>query len=218
MFVKICCISTVEEAELAIAAGATALGLVSAMPSGPGVIADERIREIAAVVGDAALTVLLTQQTREHRVVAQQRHCGVGAVQLVDRYEDDYAALRRALGDVRIIQVVHVVDSGAVSAAMTIGPDVDMILLDSGRPDLERRELGGTGRVHDWRLSRTIVARAPCPVLLAGGLTPENVAVARADVAPYGFDVCSGVRSDDRLDAGKLGRFFRALHGEEADS
>ncbi|HEY7412586.1 MAG TPA: phosphoribosylanthranilate isomerase, partial [Vicinamibacteria bacterium] len=91
--------------------------------------------------------------------------------------------------------------------------DVDALLLDSGRPGAAVKELGGTGRRHDWAVSRRIRERVPVPLFLAGGLTPANVREAVAEVGPYGLDVCSGVRTDGALDERKLGAFFAALDG-----
>ncbi|WP_420449399.1 phosphoribosylanthranilate isomerase [Candidatus Palauibacter sp.] len=94
-----------------------------------------------------------------------------------------------------------------------MAPLVDALLLDSGNPDLPVRQLGGTGRVHDWNHSRTIVERADCPVYLAGGLRPTNVAAALDAVRPFGVDVCSGVRTDGLLDEALLQRFMREARG-----
>src|SRR5215813_9483169 len=146
--VKICCISSAEEASLAVRYGASALGLVSAMPSGPGVIPDNLIAEIAATV-----------PLDEARLVATQ---------------------------------------------------VSAILLDSGNQSLTVKELGGTGRVHDWTVSRAIRAAIDIPLYLAGGLNASNVAEAVHAVGPFALDICSGVRTDGWLDEEKLGAFMRA--------
>ena len=214
MFVKICCVQSVAEAEMALAAGASALGLVSSMPSGPGVIDEQSIREIAQAVGERALTVLLTRETRHASVVEQTRYCGTRAVQLVARYRDPYPALADALAGTRVIQVLHVRGERDVEQARVVAGSVDMLLLDSGRPDAEVAELGGTGRVHDWSLSRRIVAGASCPVLLAGGLDAENVGSAIETVGPHGLDVCSGVRTNEALDGIELARFMAAVRGD----
>lgn len=87
-----------------------------------------------------------------------------------------------------------------------------MILLDSGNPNLEIKELGGTGRVHNWKLSRKIIESISKPVFLAGGLKPENIREAIEKVKPYGVDLCSGVRTNGRLDLEKLGRFFKEVN------
>jgi phosphoribosylanthranilate isomerase len=94
---------------------------------------------------------------------------------------------------------------------------VDALLLDSGNQKLAIKELGGTGRVHDWRISRRIRDAVEVPVFLAGGLNAANVAAAVAAVEPHGVDVCSGVRTDGRLDPAKL-RAFVAEMGTFLDS
>ena len=155
MFVKICCIADLDEARLAIAAGASALGLVSAMPSGPGPIAEDEITRIAAGVPRPTETFLLTALVQAEAIADQQRRCGTTAVQLVDRVEEpELRRLRRLLPDTRIVQVIHVTGPESVDEARAAAPLVDTLLLDSGNPRLAVKELGGTGRVHDWEHSR----------------------------------------------------------------
>lgn len=212
--VKICCISSREEAELAIAAGASALGLVSAMPSGPGVIADELIAEIAAGVPPPVATFLLTSRREAEAIIEQHRACGTTTLQLVDHVpHGELRRLRTALPGIRIVQVVHISGPESVEEAAEVAPLVDALLLDSGNQKLPVKELGGTGRTHDWTLSRRIRDTAGKPVFLAGGLTPANVAAAVAAVQPFGLDLCSGVRSAGRLDAGRLASFFDSVAG-----
>ena len=215
--VKICCISSVAEAQAAVAAGADAIGLVSAMPSGPGVIGENLIAAIAAGAPPALATFLLTSKVEPAAIVAQQRRCGVNTIQLCDALDANaYPALRDALPGIALVQVIHVRDESAVAEAAGIAPMVDGLLLDSGNPGALVKELGGTGRVHDWALSRRIVAEAPCPVFLAGGLNPGNVAEAIRAVRPYGVDLCTGVRTDGALDAAKLGAFIGAVAAADA--
>lgn len=210
--VKICCIASLEEARLAVRQGAAALGLVGRMPSGPGPIADELIAEIAASTPPPIATFLLTSETKPDAIADHVRRCGTNTVQLVDAIDPkDYGALRKALARVKIVQVIHVTGPESVDEAKERAPLVDALLLDSGRPGAAVRELGGTGRVHDWSLSQRIVAEVSCPVFLAGGLRPDNAAEAWAAVQPFGLDLCTGVRTDGRLDAGKLQAFFGAL-------
>lgn len=210
--VKICCIASLAEAELAIRQGASALGLVGHMPSGPGVIGDDLIAEIAAAAPPAVATFLLTSETQPDAVVAHVSRCGTNTVQLVDAVEPGtYDALRKAVPHVKIVQVIHVAGPDSVDEALTVAPQVDALLLDSGRPAATVKELGGTGRVHDWSLSRHIVERARRPVFLAGGLKPDNVAAAWRAVRPFGLDLCSGLRTDGRLDEAKLAAFFGEL-------
>ncbi|MFC7332782.1 phosphoribosylanthranilate isomerase [Rhodocista pekingensis] len=209
---KVCCIASVEEARIAVAAGADALGLVAAMPSGPGPIPDETIAEIAATVPPPVATFLLTCRTDPDGVVEHVRRCGTNTVQLVDAVAPEtYAALRRHCPAVRIVQVLHVEDEAALEEARRVAPRVDALLLDSGRPSLAVKELGGTGRVHDWAVSARIVAESPVPVFLAGGLKAGNVADAVRAVRPFGIDLCSGVRTDGRLDPTRLEALVAAL-------
>ena len=209
---KVCCIGSLEEARLAIDLGATAVGLVSAMPSGPGVIPEKLIAEIAQAVPDRIETFLLTSQTRAERIVEQHRRLGTTTLQLVDEVEGDgLSLLRRELPGIRLVQVIHVTGEDSAVQARRVAPQVDALLLDSGNPGAKVKELGGTGRVHDWSVSRRIVAESSVPVYLAGGLTPDNVAEAVAQVGPHGLDVCSGVRSAGLLDADKLSRFVAAM-------
>ena len=213
MFVKICCIADLEEARLAVRAGASAIGLVSAMPSGPGPIPEELIAEIAAAVPAPTETFLLTALRDAEAIADQHRRCGTTALQLVDHVtEAELRRLRKLVPGVRLVQVIHVVGPESVDEAGAAAAFVDTLLLDSGNPRLAVKELGGTGRVHDWTHSRLICETADVPVLLAGGLHPGNVRTAMEHVRPSGLDVCSGLRINGRLDAGTLQDFFRAIH------
>jgi phosphoribosylanthranilate isomerase len=210
--IKICCIASVAEAQVAIAHGADALGLVAAMPSGPGPIPEPRIAEIAATVAPPVATFLLTAHTRVTDIVAQHRRCRTTTIQLVDRLtEGTHADLRAALPGTTIVQVIHVTGPESLDEALAAAPDVHALLLDSGNPRAAIKELGGTGRVHDWEMSRRIRDAAPVPVFLAGGLRPDNAAAAIAAVQPWGLDLCSGVRREGALDAERLRQFMAAV-------
>ncbi|GAC1653510.1 MAG: phosphoribosylanthranilate isomerase [Gemmatimonadaceae bacterium] len=197
---------------LAVTAGVDALGFVSQMPSGPGVIAEQLIQELVRDVPPSVATVLLTSHTDADAIIRQMVRCGTSTVQLVDTVAPHvYAELRGALPTVEVVQVVHVVGERSVAEAAAAAPFVDALLLDSGNPALKVRELGGTGRTHDWSLSRRIVAEVPVPVYLAGGLRPENVGVALGIVRPFGVDVCTGVREGSTLDAHRLTSFLAGV-------
>jgi len=214
--VKICCIASVAEAWMAIEHGASAIGLVSAMPSGPGPIAEELIAEIAAPVPPGVASFLLTCKQDVASIIDQQRRTRVNTIQICDRLVDGtYEDLRQALPGISLVQVIHVTGPEAVHEALAISSHVDAILLDSGNQSLRVKELGGTGRTHDWALSRAIRESVEVPVYLAGGLKPENVAEAIRAVRPFGVDVCSGLRTDGRLDEVKLKSFFAAI-GKDA--
>lgn len=217
--VKICCISSPAEAQVAIAAGAHALGLVSSMPSGPGVIDEALIARIAAQVPAAVQTFLLTSKQCAIDIVEQHRRCRTSTLQLVDHLPfDELKRLRDALPGVQLVQVIHVTGAASVSEALAVSPLVDALLLDSGNPHAAVKELGGTGRTHDWALSRQIVAASPRPAYLAGGLRADNVAQAIATVQPFGLDLCSSVRTHGRLDGVKLQAFFAAVRQADARS
>lgn len=213
MFVKVCCIASVDEARLAVSAGASAIGLVSAMPSGPGPIPEELIAEIAARVAPPTETFLLTALTDAEAIADQHRRCHTTALQLVDHVpETELIRLRRLVPAARLVQVIHVLGEQSVEEARAAAPLVDTLLLDSGNPGLAVKELGGTGRVHDWAHSRRICETAGVPVLLAGGLNPGNARAAIEQVRPTGLDICSGLRTEGRLDPHKLLAFFQAIH------
>jgi phosphoribosylanthranilate isomerase len=210
--IKICCMQGLEELALAVRYGADAVGLVSAMPSGPGPIDDELIAIIAARVPPGVSSFLLTSRRAAAGIADQVRRLRPTAVQIVDRPEDGcHAALRAALPGLKIVQVVHVTGPEALAEARAAAPAVDALLLDSGNPALPVKELGGTGRTHDWATSRRIREAVSVPVWLAGGLTPGNVASAIEAVRPFGVDVCSGVRTHGRLDEDMLARFVAAV-------
>lgn len=210
--VKICCISSIEEAALAVRHGASALGLVAEMPSGPGVISEACIAEIAATVPPPVDTFLLTSRTDPAEIAAQHARCRTTTVQICDRLpKHGHAALRKLLPGVSLVQVVHIADQASVDEALSVAAQVDALLLDSGNQGLAVKELGGTGRTHDWSLSAQIVERSSVPVFLAGGLHPGNVGDAIRSVRPFGLDLCTGVRTNGRLDKRKLGPFMAAV-------
>ena len=211
--IKICCISSENEARMAIENGASAIGLVARMPSGPGPIADDLIRQIAKTVPPPVATFLLTSETSVKEIIEHHHRTNTNTIQIVDSLSSGtYSQLKAALPGVKIVQVIHVIDERSVDEAIIISEMVDALLLDSGNPKLKIKELGGTGRVHDWKLSRQIRDKSRCPIFLAGGLNPDNVRQAIEEVQPFAVDVCSGVRTDGRLDRKKLELFtIRAL-------
>lgn len=211
--VKICCISSLEEAALAIRYGASAVGLVGKMPSGPGVIGDELIREIAVTIPPGVSSFLLTSETDAQLILDHHHKTRTNTIQLVDYVEHHvYDELRKQIPAVKLVQVIHVLDEGDLTRAKRIAPFVDALLLDSGNPTLGIKLLGGTGQVHNWEISRQIREAVKVPVYLAGGLGPHNVRAAIDTVEPFGVDLCSSVRTNGQLDETKLAAFFEAVN------
>lgn len=210
---KVCCISSVEEARTAVDAGASAVGLVSDMPSGPGVISDGHIGEIVRHVPPGVDSFLLTSLQDPEAIIAEHQRTRTTSVQLVAALPAGaHARLRDALPGIRLVQVIHVVDETAMDDAATVGDEVDAVLLTSGNPAPEVKEFGGTGRNHDGNISARIVEQLSIPVFLAGGLTPATAAEAVAAVEPFGLDVCTGVRGPEfALDPGTVDQFAAAL-------
>lgn len=210
--VKICCISSESEAKMAIKYGASALGLVGHMPSGPGVISDELILKIASSIPPPIATFLLTSETQVSNIINHHQKVKTNTIQIVDALTaGSYQDIRTALPSVKLVQVVHVIDEKSIDEAIAIAEHVDCLLLDSGNPNLKVKELGGTGRTHNWALSRKIREAVNLPLFLAGGLNPLNVRQAIEEVQPFGIDLCSGVRSNGNLDESKLAAFFQAI-------
>ena len=211
MKIKICCIGSHKEAQIAAESGASSIGLVSAMPSGPGVIDEATIAAIIKSASSDIETVLLSSQTGYEGIAEQVEKCRPDTVQLVDRVEPFVIRqLQQKFATLSVMEVLHVTGPASQHEPQYLNSNADFLLLDSGNPELLVKELGGTGRVHDWQISAQIVRDVPVQVYLAGGLNPNNVGAAIKSVRPYGVDVCSGVRSDGQLDAVKLNAFTAA--------
>ncbi|MDH0658870.1 phosphoribosylanthranilate isomerase [Empedobacter falsenii] len=212
--VKICCISSKEEAQQAIKYGASGLGLVGNMPSGPGIIGDDLIKDITQIIPPTLASFLLTSETTSETIIQHYKKVYTNTIQLVDELKnEEYQILRNELPWVKLVQVIHVIDENSVTEAIEKSQFVDAILLDSGNPNLQVKELGGTGRTHNWAISKKIREEINIPLFLAGGLHPDNIREAIDVVQPFGVDICSGVRTDGKLDEKKLDAFFRAVNG-----
>jgi phosphoribosylanthranilate isomerase len=210
--IKVCCIASIEEARLAIAAGADALGLVGAIPSGTGSISESLIAEITAWAPPPISTFLLTSEVTAFGISAHVRATRPTTVQVVGHIDPREAAELAAREPVvRRVQVIHVQGPDALDLIPRYAPHVHAFLLDSGNPGATVPELGGTGRVHEWAISAAFVKASPRPVFLAGGLNAGNAGEAIRVVRPFGLDLCSGVRTDGRLDPGKLNAFVEAV-------
>ena len=211
--IKICCISSIEEAHLAINLGASAIGLVGHMPSGPGIISDDLIAKIAVSVPKHIDTFLLTSETSAERIIQHHSKVNTSTIQIVDAItEGTHLQIKTALPNIKIVQVLHVLNENSIEEAIEMSKYVDAILLDSGNPNLATKELGGTGRVHNWEISKAIVKKVTVPIFLAGGINLENAFQAIHKVKPFGLDLCSGVRTNGLLDLEKLTSFFKVVN------
>jgi len=214
--IKICCISSVEEAKMAINYGADALGLVGKMPSGPGPISEQLIASIVKIIHPPLASFLLTSEQSVNGIIEHVKRVHTNTVQIVDELvEGSYSAIRTAIPYLRIVQVIHVTGDESIGQALKIQDEVDAILLDSGNPNATIKILGGTGNTHNWEISKEIVKSLSIPVFLAGGLHAGNVEEAIKTVKPFGVDICSGVRTNGLLDAGKLKMFVDAIRTTE---
>lgn len=210
--VKICCIESWEEAKMAIEHGASALGLVGNMPSGPGVIDDYKINQIAQKIPPGISSFLLTSSTSAEDIINHHRKTFTSVIQIVDEIKiSDYDKMRMTLPGTKLVQVIHVIDERAIEYAHQIESKVDAILLDSGNPNAKIKTLGGTGKTHNWQISAELVQKVNVPVFLAGGLNPDNIIQAIEVVNPFGVDICSGVRTNGKLDEVKLSDFFAEI-------
>ena len=211
--IKICCISSVNEAKLAIDHGADAIGLVGKMPNGPGPIPDWLIAEIVKTIQPPIASFLLTSEQSSEEIIYHVKRVDTNTVQIVDELTTGtYSDIRTALPHLKIVQVIHVTGEESIDEAVRLSPNVDALLLDSGNPKASLKTLGGTGNVHNWDLSREIVKAVNIPVFLAGGLHANNVRQAIETVRPFAVDICSGIRTEGRLDPNKLEAFIKAVH------
>lgn len=211
--IKICCISSIEEAKIAIEYGADALGLVGKMPSGPGPITDGMIAAIAKTIQPPIASFLLTSEQSSAGIIEHIKRTGVNTVQIVDELlTGSYQHIKDELPHIKIVQVIHITGEDSIDQALEIHQHIDAILLDSGNPKAAVKTLGGTGNIHNWSISRELVKAVNVPVFLAGGLNASNVKEAIDTVKPFGVDICSGVRTSGKLDAGKLSAFISAVH------
>jgi phosphoribosylanthranilate isomerase len=209
--------ASLEETQLAIAAGADAVGFVAARPASPRTIDDRAIAAIAALVPAPIATFLLTSESTAAGIARHVSATGASTVQILAPLRSSEAEqLPKLLPTTRCVQVIHVENESALDLIDHYAAHVHAFLLDSGRPNLPIPEYGGTGRTHDWSVSAAFVRQSPHPVFLAGGLSAANVGEALRTVRPFGVDLCSGVRTEGRLDRDKLAAFIDAVRSSDA--
>jgi phosphoribosylanthranilate isomerase len=188
--VKICGITREEDLAVAVAAGADAVGFLVGVPSSPRNLTLERAEILLRQVPIFVDSVVVTAPQNISDVVEICERLKPTAIQLHGKKHLDASEIREKIRDTRLIKTIYVKKASLSEATIKDSKIFDAILLDS----FTKNQLGGTGRIHDWTLSRQIKeAVAPTPVILAGGLKPENVKEAILKVQPYAVDVASGV-------------------------
>jgi phosphoribosylanthranilate isomerase len=210
--IKVCCIANAEEAQIALNQGINAVGLVGHMPSGPGVIGSDRAASIIAALPGGVDSFFLTSHELGRDIVEALGVIKASTVQIVRHIDPvEYLPIIENLPNLRRIQVIHVENDSALGLIERYNEVADAFLLDSGKTMGTNPQFGGTGKVHDWVISKQFVQSTDLPVYLAGGLSSENVFRAVTEVRPAGVDVCSGVRSNDTLDLEKLQAFVQEV-------
>ena len=200
--VKICGITSAADAIAAADAGADALGFIL-YPKSKRYVAPEKIRGLVENLPPYVQRVAVTVNAAPEEIAAMEKLAAFDVWQL---HGDETPEAVRALQPRRLVKALHLPLGAGHPPAEAYA--VDALLLDT-----PSAEYGGTGKTFDWKLAAEFRARAPKPVILSGGLTPENVAEAIRVVQPYAVDVSSGVEADGvagKKDHAKLRDFIQA--------
>jgi phosphoribosylanthranilate isomerase len=211
---KLCGIRSENDLRIALAAGADAIGFISGTTHfSEDALDAERAAELSRLAPPFVTRVLVTHLEEASAILELADRVGVDAIQVHGLVTTETVRdVRKHAAGRKIVKAVHVTGPEAVDAARRIASDCDAVLLDSRTAD----RLGGTGRTHDWSVSATIAETLHdlgCPVILAGGLRPDNVADAIDRVRPFAVDVNSGVETaggDKQADA--CATFVAAAH------
>ncbi len=188
--VKICGITREEDLAVPLAAGADAVGFLVGVPSSPRNLTLERAEKLLQRVPVFVDSVVVTAPQSINGLVKICERLKPTAIQIHGRKNFHASELRERIEHTRLIKTIYVTEETLNETVIEYLKAFDAVLLDS----FTKGQYGGTGRVHDWTLSRQIKeAVAPLPVILAGGLKPENVQEAILTVQPYAVDVSSGV-------------------------
>ena len=210
---KICGINSLEDVNVVLKSGAHALGfLVGITHLAEDKVSNEEAKTLIEGLPPYVSSVAVTHLTNVNEIIELVKYLGVTTVQIHDYIPPEAVkVVRDMLQCVKIIKAVHVVDEDALAVAKSFVPYVDAILLDSRTNE----RLGGTGMTHNWNISAKIVQAVKKPVILAGGLTSDNVYEAVIKVKPFGVDVNSGVETKYKKDFLKVSKFIsNAAKGE----
>lgn len=205
MRVKICGTATFADLDCAVAAGADAIGFLMGITHvTQDAVTPETAAAMVATLPPFIVPVAVTHLTKPSDLIRIVELSRCTTLQIQDMVTpDDIAEVREALPYLRIMKAVHVMDESAIATAKYFSDTADAILLDTRTAD----RIGGTGITHDWNISAKIVKECSCPVILAGGLTPENVTEAIIRVRPYAVDVHTGVKKNGVRDAERTRAF-----------
>lgn len=205
MRVKICGTATFADLDCAVAAGADAVGFLMGITHvTQDAVTPETAAAMVATLPPFIVPVAVTHLTKPSDLIRIVELSRCTTLQIQDMVTpDDIAEVREALPYLRIMKAVHVMDESAIATAKYFSDTADAILLDTRTAD----RIGGTGITHDWNISAKIVKECSCPVILAGGLTPENVTEAIIRVRPYAVDVHTGVKKNGVRDAERTRAF-----------
>ncbi len=188
--VKICGITREEDLAVAVSAGADAVGFLVGVPASPRNLTPERAETLLRQVPVFVDSVVVTAPQSIEGLAEVCETLKPTAIQIHGKKSFDASEVREMIKGTRLIKTIYVTKDALNQAAIEELKAFDAVLLDS----CSKGQYGGTGKVHDWVLSRQIrEAVAPLPVILAGGLKPENVKEAVQTVQPYAVDVASGV-------------------------
>ncbi|MBI3781982.1 MAG: phosphoribosylanthranilate isomerase [Deltaproteobacteria bacterium] len=215
--IQIAGVATLDEALALEALGVDALGFTVRLPSGlHDDLTEAKARSIISALPPFISTVAITYVDNAREAVDLCRYLGVSALQLHGEFPAaDIDLVRAGLPHLKIIRAVHVTGEQAFVEARSLARRVDALILDTFDPQTGRH--GATGKTHDWTISRKIVEGVPAKVILAGGLTPENVGAAIRTVRPWGVDVHTGVEdADGRRDVGRMQAFVAAVRGTQS--
>ncbi|MCS7064398.1 MAG: phosphoribosylanthranilate isomerase [Methylacidiphilales bacterium] len=200
MRIKICGITSAQDALTSIDAGADALGFNFFPPSPRSLSIQSAAPWIQTLPPFISLTAILVNPTHE-QITTIEKYLPFDLWQLHGHESPHFC---RALHPRRVIKAVAIHSASEISS--TLDYPVTALLIDT-----PSSQYGGTGKKGDWTLARELVQKSPLPVILSGGLTPDNVAEAIATVRPFGIDVCSGVESSPgKKDPAKLRDFILA--------
>lgn len=211
--VKICGIKNIEDALAVAALGADELGFHVGLAGGRSPLTPEDAARIIKQLPPHAAPVLVTSVVEPKELIGLAQKTGAAILQLYgDASPAQIQEVKEAMPSVKIWKVINIADEASIALAKEYEGAADAVALDTFNKDNGAR--GGSGKTHDWDISRRIAESLSIPVILAGGLNPENVAEAVAQVRPAGVDVNSGVTNPDgSKDLAKVKRFIEHAKG-----